>query len=373
MSNRYEVPAEEWTKVTDDNWKDFFVSYLAKANAFCSFSFKRKWRKVTTSRKKALFMLFRCWGYCTFKDCPIKFDISVQDIVTSKVLITVKFNNVNICHHVEERQSRQIQGSTRQKMKHDLKHQSPSTIHMKLFTTLSEDELNSGKRDKVGKSPYVLQKISSEENKDRETHFDLLTSIVKLKEEADEIDTLKNKMIPGYIQRVHAYPLGVVCFTEEGIRMLHKLAKTHTIFFDATGTIVSLKKTSKLYEKATILYYSLVIQHPKKNQSPVALAEFLSTEHTVLGISFFLETVRHYQYLLYGSKTVIPAKVVIDRSRTLFLSILKAFYGETQFQYYHRCYRVVTCNGTDDDYKGFVFACISHVMKSFKNDIKLKW
>ena len=80
--------------------------------------------------------------------------------------------------------------------------------------------------------------------------------------------------VVGYIQRIHAEPFSVTCYLEEGIRLYHTQAKIHCLYFDAIGSVVSLKGTD--YAKTTIYYYSLDVQHPNDSNSPVAVAEFIS-------------------------------------------------------------------------------------------------
>ena len=47
----------------------------------------------------------------------------------------------------------------------------------------------------------------------------------------------------------------------------------------------SLKSTN--YESNTSLYYPIVVGHLMKGQPPVAVAEFISTEHSVMALSHF--------------------------------------------------------------------------------------
>ena len=134
------------------------------------------------------------------------------------------------------------------------------------------------------------------------------------------------------------------------------MGKTSTLFCNATGSIVSLKGTQ--YKSDTVLYYSLVLSHP---HSTVAVAELISTEHSVLTISHLLECFRRSEGLIYGYKhVIIPRHVIIDRSLLFTLS-----------DYLHRCFRIVNGCCTDEvDYdKLFIQACISHVMKSARADM----
>ena len=106
-----------------------------------------------------------------------------------------------------------------------------------------------------------------------------------IKEEMNENNSSK---VGKYIQRINAIPLTITCFTEEGVRLYHKLATKGTLYLDATGTIVSLRKTS--FESRRMLYYALVMRHPKDGHPPIAAAEFLTQDYTVLAISHFLVT-----------------------------------------------------------------------------------
>ena len=120
----------------------------------------------------------------------------------------------------------------------------------------------------------------------------------------------------------------------------------------------------------TLLYYSLVVKHPVLKRPPVAVAELLSTEHTIMAISHFLEVVRRAEGLLYSS-LVKPRVVVIDRSVVLLTSFLKVFNSETVSEYLHRCFKVVFACGSEKDLKKlFVLACVSHIMKNAKDDMR---
>ena len=71
-------------------------------------------------------------------------------------------------------------------------------------------------------------------------------------------------------------------------------------------------------------------------------------------------------------KTVtIPKHLVIDRSMTLLISVLQAFNHESVPNFLNRCFRIVNGIADEADFgKVMVHACIAHVMKSIKNDLK---
>ena len=217
----------------------------------------------------------------------------------------------------------------------------------------------SGNRDGVGNTLSVFQRISSENLKSEQNDGNLIKSLLLLQEEINK----KGGM--GYIQRIHAYPFSVHCYTEMGIRIYHHMVRHQTLYCDATGTIVSLKNDE---HNGKLLYYSIVLQHPCNKEGPIAVAEFISSEHTITAVSYFLECFRRQEALLFGfQNTILPRQVVIDRSLVLFQSFLRVYNLETASDYIHRCFRIVNGSGKEKDYdKIFVLACMSHVMNSAK-------
>ena len=199
--------------------------------------------------------------------------------------------------------SRHITGSNRLSLMKALKFHSPSTIYHAKFNKLSESELRSGNRDKIGSSADVYQKISSEGRQNELPSVDLVTSLTMLKEQL----TCNHQKIPGYIQRITAFPFSVTLLTEVGVRLYHNQAAHSTLFCDDTGTITSLKKCLQLGNEKT-LYYALVFGGYKQSKSPpVAVAELITTEDSVLAVSHFLESFRYSEGLyIYGFKNACP-------------------------------------------------------------------
>ena len=86
-------------------------------------------------------------------------------------------------HSRDERKARQIRGAKRSLIKKELEHKTPSAMYNLKFATLQSHELESGKRDAVGSSPNVFQKISSEANIDKISHRNLIMSLLTLDKE----------------------------------------------------------------------------------------------------------------------------------------------------------------------------------------------
>ena len=257
----------------------------------------------------------------------------------------------------------------------------------------------SGNRDGVGTGPSVFQKILSEAKKSYQLDENVVISLMKLREyiikDCESLyRLLPNSTIHGYVQCVQAYPFSVTCYSEAGIQLYHILTAGKPLYCDATGTIVSISTGKPLYCDATgtivsistrttssnssfedkqLLYYALVVSNPLERKKPsTAVAEFVSSDHSIPAFMNFLQVFRRSEAQLYGyGNKVTPSHIVIDRSRVLLLSFLSVYNEESLHSYLHQCFRIVTGSGTVEDCKcTFVLACISHVMNSFKGDLK---
>lgn len=241
-------------------------------------------KKLNSQRKSKT--LFKCSGKCSFKDCCVEFSLQICNTNDANpqphfLTLLVKFSSKDIKHSTTERQSRPIQKKERQYLWSILKNQSPSTTYNILYSELEKEEFKSGKRDKVGQTRNVIQKISSESNLEEQCHQDLIKSLLILK--SNLFCENSSGKISSFIQRIHAFPFSVTCYTEMGVRIYHHTAKTQTLFLDATRSLMSLKKTE--YEGSLLYYYSLVIKHSIEKTPPVAVAEFISFCSSI--ITFF--------------------------------------------------------------------------------------
>ena len=368
-----QIASSDWSQLTSKhNWQNSVLHIITPYNPYCSFTMKRRWVKKDNSRKSSLYS-FRCSGVCTFTDCPVQFNLKILSFLQtnppSSLSVLVEFTSSTVKHFTNERKSRQLRSGIRTTLKNELSFTSPTTLYNQKFTSLNQAELESGKRDVVGKTVQVYRKISSEGNKEQLPHDDLIISLKMVDNEIIQA-TKSDRQINGYIRRITAKPFSVSLFTEEGIRIYHHFAEQQVLYIDATGSIVSLKGTE--YEGKMCLYYALVIGHANVGQPPVALAELITTEHSILAISHFLEEFRRHEGLLFGYRNItIPKCIVIDRSLVLLLSCLRVFNMETMSDYFHRCFRVLNrCSKESDTKHTFVVACISHVMKNAKFDMK---
>ena len=317
---------EEWTKMRgvdgtlSSEWCTIVASKLSAVNPYCSFAFKKGWLQRQNSRKKAG-VCFRANAYCTFSTCPVHCNLHITKDTVSGVKLHVAQRG-DVMHKGNERKARRLKGVQRAKMQNELQHCSPSSIYNESVYKLPLEMLASGSRDGIGRTKAVLQKISSEARRMEQRHKQLVESLLLLRDEF--CSKTASYRFPGYIRRIHCAPFTVMCFTEVGVRIYHHRIKKSILYCDATGTIVTLRGAKEL-QPATLLYYSLVIQHPNGG-SPVAVAEMVTAEHNVTSVSHFLECFRREETNIFGwNNTSTPAKIVIDRSLVLLNSFLRVY------------------------------------------------
>ena len=284
-------------------WTTILARAVEKVNPFCCFAFKYHWIKKQPSRKGSAYC-FRAQAACTFKDCSMQCALKIRAFDLNNhpphLCIYLDFSTTKICHAKGERRARHIKGNCKQVLIEELKHHKPSTIRHQRLLQLSNEAFVSGKRDGVGVSSSVLHKISSESIHSEDLDPNVCTALMMLREKQIAEDTNGNALVlPGYIQRVHAHPFSVTCFTETGVKLYHTLSNTTVLYCDATGTLTTMRSTSMpTGSSKVLLYYSLVLKHPKANNPPVAVAELISSEHSVLAICHFLESFRRAELRL---------------------------------------------------------------------------
>ena len=335
---------------------------LHQANSHCSFAFKKGWLQKRCSRKRVA-VVYKASAYCTFIGCHVACDITGTRLQNG-IALCVEFSG-EIHHKRGDKRARRIKGEERASLRSQISNCSPSTLYCQSMNTMEIERLVSGNRDGVGSTVSVYQKISSEKKKEEQRDENLIISIMMLKEEFIRMSPV-NSQLPGYIQRVHCHPFGVMCYTDIGIRIYHYLSKKQALHCDATGTVVRLGRHENSAGIAP-LYYALVVQHPN-GHGPVAVAEYITTEHTITSVSHFLDCYRRAEAMLYGWRNIAkPKQVVIDRSSVLLNSFLRVYNLQTVGAYLHLCFRIVQGCGEDGDYSHvFIVACVSHVMHSAK-------
>ena len=356
------------------SWVHIMANGLSEINQCCCFAFKRHWKKQVQSRKQ-FSSIFRADAYCTFSSCPVtaRLSITKQNIHADSVIVEVMFTG-STQHITGETKARHISLSVRNDIQQhfQMTHTAPSKEYHQRLIALSSEQYASGNRNGVGCSSSVIRKISSEARLAMQCDKDLIMSLLILQTEFLMESVSSNKSVKGFIQHINVAPFSVICYNEASVRLYHEIAKSSPLFCDATGTIVALPK--KIGKQPTVYYYAIVLKHSVDGKAPIAVAELITEDHTVLSISFFLQSFRRAKSLLYGACNLInPGQVIIDRSQVLLISFLQVYCMESIGDYLHRAFRIVSGSGKPKDFlKILPHACTSHVMNSVKKDTK-KW
>lgn len=170
----------------------------------------------------------------------------------------------------------------------------------------------------------------------------------------------------GYIQNVSLYPTVVMMWSEADLRLFHDLSPSIPLYFDATGNLAR-----KIFpDTGKLLYYALVIAHPREKKPPIAVAEMFSSSQSVNTLTYFLMSFKHAATKLYSGKAVTPCHIEIDLSWAILHSVLKGFLGMDILPYLQRCWRLVLNTGEAADTAGTVIHfCTSHLMNTVRRKL----
>ena len=61
----------------------------------------------------------------------------------------------------------------------------------------------------------------------------------------------------------------------------------------------------KIGKQPTVYFYAIVVKYPVDVKAPIAVAELITEDHTVHSVSFFLQSFRQSESLLYGASNLI--------------------------------------------------------------------
>ena len=157
-----------------------------------------------------------------------------------------------------ETHSRNLSLSVRQNIisTFQVTHIAPCKEYCRQLMSLDNEQFVSGNRDGVGCSTSVLQKISSQARLQLEKDKDLITSLLVLQKMFLNSMPSVNIMRPdspvrGFIQHIHAYPFGVICFNEVAVRLYHDLAPK--VPYSVMQQVLSYRTTKRTRETSNCL------------------------------------------------------------------------------------------------------------------------
>ncbi|XP_034097224.1 uncharacterized protein LOC117563156 [Gymnodraco acuticeps] len=254
------------------NWTSVMATGIRSVHPHCCFVFKSHSVRTVGSKRKG--SLFSCVGYCRFDDCPVEVEVDIEDESSLKAVVT--FRGEKAWHNCEELKHRPVRADERDALANALTSKLPRSVYLDKLNKLDDTVLASGNRDQVP-STGVMKTLSWQARKKLRKHSNEMISLRKMMEE--ELETEE-----AVIKKIIAHPKGVMLWSNKTIDLFHDRCREDIVYVDATGSIVKKAKgkTSPFY------VYEMVVRNPFKGSSPVPVATYITNDHTIASISFFL-------------------------------------------------------------------------------------
>ena len=133
----------------------------------------------------------------------------------------------------------------------------------------------------------------------------------------------------------------------------------------------------KDYDDKRVLYYALVVRHPKEGNPPLPVAEMITNDQSAYSIRTFLERFRRDESLVFKGNVTIPRQLNSDYSKAIILAVLKEFNAETLNAFLARAFKILQRKAEVNDFKFMIphvgcshFMAIMH--RKLKGIIKAK-
>ena len=119
--------------------------------------------------------------------------------------------------------------------------------------------------------------------------------------------------------------------------------------------------------------YAITIRHPFGKTFPLPGALYITGNHTIESVRYFIMRLREKERSLF-SKKVQPCMIIVDNSRVLQTAVLLQYNGETIDQCCARMYTLITeKQEAVETEKTFIQLCSNHLLAQMKRTlIRLK-
>ena len=305
----------------EGNWTNIFADKFHDINNMCVLKFKNYWFKKIDSRKVNS-PLLRARAECKFDNCRVYTFYIDDETSSSNHCIVVKFclGSLSLQHtDGVSAYSHHLSSSERGRMAGLLCNNSVSTIFNKQFTNSSRIEGFRFGNLSYLKSADCLRKVKSEMKSESRLSHSYMEDVAATQQYFRYL--LPDSPIPGYVQYFVQDPFIIHMYCYKQMEILNFVdRKCIVLNLDATGSLIS--KPPCCSKK--IFYYALTIQHPEFSTSPIPLAEMISSDHSTVEISHFLNK-WCLSIKLFNNTDLKVKKVEIDFSWALIHSTCLAF------------------------------------------------
>ena len=229
------------------DWTDVIACALAEVLPFCSLVFRR--HKIFKQKDAEI---AKFWYYCKIGKC----DLDGIAILKSSFRVDVFNKNTNLEHVKGESksfQSRYVKGKNRKILGEkavDMTY--PSKLYHRKLSALNDDLFNKGNLKDVPQSKNVIRQCGYEYRKSTQADDSLIKSLKLLKCKYEE--EMKGKSLSGYIQFISLDPLAIGLWCEKDLELFHQMAKSHSLFVDATASVCTKINNKEVYYFSFLSY-----------------------------------------------------------------------------------------------------------------------
>ena len=281
------------------DWADVIVEkIISQKYDGCKWQFKRNYVHVINSRKKGPF--FQCVADCAIPGCNVKLKLTVRN--QNDGISELSFQGQRQ-HSPNTIFARNIKGTLREEYSDKYRKNpklDPSEFYRQTLSSIPLDKYAVGNRNGAGLSTNTHRVLASRARKSQTKGVSIHEALMKLKvalAEQDEMQALNagqwERTFWGLIHSsyVSDKEMRVVLLDEPMLRLCRALSKFDTLFLDATGSVIK-----PLPGFSRILHYSLVLRHPFGAAPPLPIAEYITNEHSVESIGYFLRTIKKMEH-----------------------------------------------------------------------------
>ena len=359
------------------NYTNYFDSILKKYNNMCSFRFTRNFIRREDSRKRRA-PKFTVEAQCQMKDCPVK--ATIQQLVnrnnTFEDFLTITFRG-NIFHQPGDFQSRRIIDEEKKDLYKAFQKNlnlKPSNVYKDKLGEMHDDQYTYFNRTGTGNNVSTFQNIASRARKEIANIKNINEEVLSLQSEYEKIDKEKynyyNRKNFGYVHQpsISSSGLYIYLFDEPIVRFYHNIATVESFYLDATGTLLSEIPSiqNDNGNPKRILLYALTMRHAHKNVPPIAIIEYITTNHNIFSIRQPLMKLRELEFQIFRQNAT-PQLIVTDYSKAIIQAVLLEFNKESLHEYLNRTFRITEKINqqdiTNSSTKITLHICSYHVLK----------
>ena len=360
------------------NYTNAFNKTLSKYNKYCSFAFKYNHVRKRNSRKKSA-PLYTVRAECTITGCPVTATIKTFD---KSDMLNIAIEG-DVIHPIGEYKARRRIDKEKADLDFELEdNPNRKTIYLynKNMENIDGDSFGAGNLTGAGGTPNSIHVAASRVRKRHNSMDGITNDVLRIQSQLEEDDRLNDgknrRKVFGFVHYPSISSSGIqITLTDKAlIRLYHLVAPYSPLYFDATGPVIRaipwLK--NKNDNPKRILLYSLVIAHPCGNVPPIALVDYITSEHHISSIRQPFLRLKELEQKIYrsGSWNISPNMIVTDYSAAMIQAVVQEMTGYTLQSYLQKTSDLIQGGNEDNSINTIVHICSFHFLKLNRENLK---